>query len=239
MSINFVQPGNVLEFTAPSGGVTAGVPVLINGLVVIPTASADAGDTFRGATQGVFTLSKTSLETWTVGQAAFWDAANAAVSNDPAVGHLPIGAITEAAGSSATTGSIRLNGESLSGRMYTRRKRFTVAQVNAGATLLPAIAGAKYRMVDAMAIAVGGAVGAVTTVDVLGTLTTSQKLVAFAQANLTQNAVIRAGGTGGAVLAGGASFIAMDAGAAITVGKTGDDVTTATHVDVSITYTIE
>lgn len=119
------------------------------------------------------------------------------------------------------------------------RTRFTIAEINAGATLLPAITGYKYRMVACKAIAVGGAVGATTTVDVLGTQTTAVKLVAFAQASLTQSAVLTAGGTGAAVLANGASFVACDSGGAITVGKTGSTATTATHVDVIFDYVIE
>ena len=94
-------------------------------------------------------------------------------------------------------------------------------------------------MVNCKAIAVGGAAAAVTTVDVLGTQTTSQKLVAFAQANLTQSTVLTAGGTGTTVLADGASFVANDAGTAVTVGKTGSDVTTATHIDVIFDYVLE
>ena len=119
------------------------------------------------------------------------------------------------------------------------RTRFTIAQVNAGATLLAAVTGYKYRMIGCEAIAVGGAAGAVTTVDILGTQTSSVKLVAFAQASLTQSAVLKAGGTGAAVLADGASFVACDSGAAITIGKTGSTATTATHIDINFTYAIE
>ena len=118
------------------------------------------------------------------------------------------------------------------------RQRFTVAEVNAGATLVPAVAGKSIRMVDCRAIAIGGAAGAVTTVDVLGTSTTSRKLVAYAQANLTQSTVVGAGHAGGAVLADGASFTANDAGTAITIGKTGSNVTTATHIDVVFDYVL-
>lgn len=122
----------------------------------------------------------------------------------------------------------------------TVRQRFTIAQVNAGATLLAALAGYKYRMVDCKAIAVGGAAVAVTTVDVLATLSSSsRKLVAFAQASLTQSAVLTAGGSGAAVLADGASYTANDANTAITVGKTGSDITTATHIDVIFDYVLE
>ena len=119
------------------------------------------------------------------------------------------------------------------------RKRFTIAEVNAGATLVAAVAGKSIRMVNCKAIAVGGAAGAVTTVDVLATLSTGRKLVAFAQANLTQSTVLTAGGTGAAVLADGASYTANDAGTAVTVGKTGSNVTTATHIDVIFDYVLE
>jgi hypothetical protein len=123
--------------------------------------------------------------------------------------------------------------------VYNIRTRFTIAQVNAGASLLAALAGYKYRMVGARAIAVGGAVGATTTVDILGTVSTSRKLVAFAQASLLQSAVLRDGGTGTTVLADGASYTANDANTAITVGVTGSAITTATHVDISFDYVIE
>jgi hypothetical protein len=120
------------------------------------------------------------------------------------------------------------------------RQRFTIAQVNAGATLVPAIAGKAIRMVSCSAIAVGGAAAAVTTVDVLGTLAaSSRKLVAFAQASLTQSAVLKDGGTGAAVLADGASYTANDAGAGVTVNITGSAVTTATNVDFNFSYSIE
>ena len=118
------------------------------------------------------------------------------------------------------------------------RQRFTIAEVNAGATLVAAVAGKAIRMVTCKAIAVGGAAGAVTTVDVLGTSTTGRKLVAFAQASLTQSAVLTDGGTGAAVLADGASYTANDVGTAVTVGKTGSNVTTATHIDVIFDYVL-
>lgn len=120
------------------------------------------------------------------------------------------------------------------------RSRVTIANVNAGATLLPAIANRKYRVCDMAVISVGGAAAAVTTVDILGTQSSSSvKLLAAAQANLTQSSLVRAGGTGGTILADGASFVACDTNTAITIGKTGSSVTTATHIDVLLTYVIE
>jgi hypothetical protein len=123
--------------------------------------------------------------------------------------------------------------------VFNVRQRFTIAQVNAGATLVAAVSGKSIRMVGCKAIAVGGAAGAVTTVDILGTSTTARKLVAFAQASLTQSAVLADGGTGGTVLADGASYTANDAGTAITIGKTGSNVTTATHIDVIFVYVLD
>lgn len=135
-----------------------------------------------------------------------------------------------------------LSGETIFARaaaVQNVRTRFTIAQINAGATLLAAIPGFKYRMVGCRAISVGGAAAAVTTVDVLGTQSSGVKLVAYAQANLTQNTVLRDGGTGGTVLASGASYVANDANTAITVGKTDSDVTTATHIDINFDYVVE
>ncbi len=120
------------------------------------------------------------------------------------------------------------------------RRRCTIAEINAGVTLLAAITGKSYRMVSCKAIAYGGAVGATTTVDVLGTQSASSvKLAAFAQANLTRSTVLTAGGTGGTVLADGASYAACDAGTAITVSKTNSDLTTATGVDIIFEYVVE
>jgi hypothetical protein len=119
------------------------------------------------------------------------------------------------------------------------RTRFTVAQVNAGATIVAAAAGIKYRLVNAAVIAVGGAATAHTTIDILGTVSTARKLVAFAAAQTTQSTYLQPGVTGAAILADGASFTANDANTAITIGKTGDAVATATHVDVILTYVKE
>jgi hypothetical protein len=120
------------------------------------------------------------------------------------------------------------------------RKRFTAAEVNAGAEILPAIEGYKYRMQDCAMIAIGGNAATATTVDVLGTLSSSsRKLVANAVAGLTRSTVLRAGATNSTVLADGASFTANDANTAITIGKTDSNLATATHIDVLLSYAIE
>lgn len=124
--------------------------------------------------------------------------------------------------------------------VFSVRTRVPIASVNAGATLLPAVVGKKYRIVDCEVIAVGGAVGAVTTIDILGTQATSSvKLVSFAQAQLTQSTVLYPGITGATILADGASFAPCDANAAVTINITGSAATTATNIDVMINYALE
>jgi hypothetical protein len=94
-------------------------------------------------------------------------------------------------------------------------------------------------MISCKAIAVGGAVAAVTSVDVMGDDGSAAILVSFLQASLTQSAVLKDGGTGATVLADGASYVANTAGVAITVIKAGSDITTATHVDIIFDYVLE
>lgn len=120
------------------------------------------------------------------------------------------------------------------------RRRCTVAEINAGLTLLPAVPGQKYRINDISMIAIGGAVSGSTTIDILGIqATASAKLLAVAIAALTQSALVRAGAANATILADGASFAQCDVNTAITIGKTGANAATATNVDVLINYTLE
>lgn len=120
------------------------------------------------------------------------------------------------------------------------RTRFTAAQINAGAALLPAVPGYAYRFVDFILIAIGGAASGATDVRVLGTRAAgSVALLVAAVAALTQSAVVRAGAANAVVLADGASFTALDANTAVTVAKTGGALATATHIDVLANYVLE
>src|SRR4029077_15001057 len=120
------------------------------------------------------------------------------------------------------------------------RVRSTVAAVNAGVTLLAAVPGKAYRLHDASLVAIGGAVTTATSVDIKATQATAAvSLVVGAQANLTQSTLIRAGATGGAILANGASFMANDVNTAITLITVGGGITVATHIDVALLYTLE
>ena len=125
--------------------------------------------------------------------------------------------------------------------VMSHRHRVTVAEINAGHEVLAAVTGLSYRVIDCVAIAYGGAVGTTATVDLLGTQSAGGvKIAAFAQASLTQSAVLSmAQAAGVTVLADASSWIEMDATTAITVGKTGGDADTATGIDFIITYVLE
>lgn len=76
MSQKYVQSGDIVEYTAPAGGVTVDVPLLIGGLVAVPMVSAAAGVRFNGALKGVFQLMPKAAGTaWSEGQDLYWDSA--------------------------------------------------------------------------------------------------------------------------------------------------------------------
>jgi hypothetical protein len=136
--------------------------------------------------------------------------------------------------------------DTLNGSEKTLRTRVTVAQLNAGFTLLPALPGFIYAMVDCMLIAVGGAATTGTSVNVIGTRAAAPvQLFVAAVAGLTQSTVLRAGspfataGTASIVcLANGASFTPLDVNTAVTVITVGSAMTVMTDIDVTLEYTV-
>jgi predicted RecA/RadA family phage recombinase len=106
---NYIQPGNVLELTAPSGGVTSGAPVQIGQLLVVPAVTAAEGAKFSGQIVGVFTIAKATGQAWAEGEILYWDAGNDRCTKT-ATGNLQVGCAAAAATSGATTGSVRLDG---------------------------------------------------------------------------------------------------------------------------------
>lgn len=112
---NFVKPGKNMTFTAPSGGVVSGVPVLIGALLVFPVASAAAGQKFAGEAEGVFEVTKVGSQAWTEGQVIFWNNTDKVFTSASATGRFAVGVAAEAVGSGAgaTLGKVRLDGKAL------------------------------------------------------------------------------------------------------------------------------
>jgi len=128
------------------------------------------------------------------------------------------------------------------GEVRNVRARVARADVNSGYTILPALAGYKYRIVDWSMIAIGGAAQTATSVDIVTTQAASAvRPAVVAVAALTQSAVVKPNSANCTVLADGASFVANDAGTAVTLSKqaAGSGLATATHIDILLTYTIE
>lgn len=106
---NFIQPGYVVTLTAPSGGVTSGTGYKIGQLFVVAANDAAEGDPFEGQTIGVFTLPKTTGQSWAEGALLYWDD-SADKATTTATGNLLIGSAVVAGASGDTTGAVRLNG---------------------------------------------------------------------------------------------------------------------------------
>lgn len=108
----FVQPGDVLTFTAPAGGVTAGIGVKIGDILVIPTTTAAVGERFAGVRSGVVEHTKLSAQAWTEGQQVNWDDTNKRFTT-VTTGNFRAGVAYEVAVNPSATGKVVLSGVNL------------------------------------------------------------------------------------------------------------------------------
>lgn len=104
---NFVQSGNTIPVTAPGGGVLSGAPVRTGSFFGVACTDAAAGETVQILLTGVFDLPKKAGDVVTLGAALYWDGTAVTITSS---GNVLIGAATAAAGGSAATVRIRLNG---------------------------------------------------------------------------------------------------------------------------------
>lgn len=73
MAQNYIQPGNVLEVVAPSGGYTTGQAAKIGSLVLIALGSAAQGSPCEMATGGIWQVTKVAGTAWVTGDKLYWD----------------------------------------------------------------------------------------------------------------------------------------------------------------------
>ena len=73
MATNFVQTGDVLDLTAPAGGVVSGGTYIIGELTVIAENDAAVGETFAARHTGVFTVPILAGDSPTAGANAYFD----------------------------------------------------------------------------------------------------------------------------------------------------------------------
>jgi predicted RecA/RadA family phage recombinase len=111
MAKNFVQPGQTVTLTAPTGGVTTGVGVLIGAVFAVALQTAAAAVTFEGAIDWrLGPGQELDRRVWAEGDKIYWDNANARCTN-AAVRRLPLHRLRRAAAANPTsTGNVRLVG---------------------------------------------------------------------------------------------------------------------------------
>lgn len=110
----YLQPGEVIPLTAPSGGVVSGRPVLIGSLPVVPLVTAAQTERFSAMVTGVVEYARATGggTAWTEGLKIYWDESakkfTKSVVSD--TGDALVGVAVEAAGDSAATGKVRFDG---------------------------------------------------------------------------------------------------------------------------------
>lgn len=102
---NFIQPGNIVDLTAPAGGLASGQAHLFGALFGVATTAAAEGQRLAVSLEGVFALPKVEGDSLAEGEAAYWD--GAAITAESA-GNTLVGHAVEAAQAAATTVYVRV-----------------------------------------------------------------------------------------------------------------------------------
>lgn len=107
---NFIQPGKVVTVTAPRD-VLSGEVVVVGLLAGVAQHDALTGADVEIATEGVYTLAKTSAQAWaTVGLAIYVIPSTGVVTTATTTGNVLIGTNLATAVNPSGTGVVRLNG---------------------------------------------------------------------------------------------------------------------------------
>lgn len=104
---NFVQTGKILTAPAPSGGVLSGEAILIGGIFGVAAFAAAEAAEVEISTEGVFSLPKTTSQSWAFGDPLYWDASTKKLTKT-AGNNLVVGAAALAAGSADAFGNVKL-----------------------------------------------------------------------------------------------------------------------------------
>jgi predicted RecA/RadA family phage recombinase len=105
----YVQPGEVLTYTAPAGGVVSGTLYLIGALVVVATVDAAATEKFAAFVGPGVVMAPKATGAWTEGAKLYWDNTAKNVTTVLTANTL-IGVAAQAQASGDTTGAVRLDG---------------------------------------------------------------------------------------------------------------------------------
>jgi len=110
MANNFIQPGDVLDYTC-AGTVTSGTPFLMGTVLAVPLKSGVSGDVIPVQVTGVFTFTKGtgSGTAIALGGLAYWDDSAKKVTG-AASGNTAIGYGVIAAANADATCTVKLKG---------------------------------------------------------------------------------------------------------------------------------
>ena len=109
MATNYIQPGEVVEYTA-GATISSGDLIALNNRAGVALTDIANGATGSVALTGVYTVPKTAGATWSVGQAIYVIAATG-IATVTATGNVPAGYAFAAATEGATTGQLLLGGQ--------------------------------------------------------------------------------------------------------------------------------
>lgn len=107
MTKKFIQPGEVIDYTAGSA-LTAGTVVVIGVRIGVLLTDLESGETGAAQVTGVFEITKLTTDDVARGVLLYWDATNSRLTTT-ASGNTLAGYAWKAAGTSATTVQIKLN----------------------------------------------------------------------------------------------------------------------------------
>ncbi len=130
LSAAFIQPGDVVELTAPYDRL-GGQGALVG--TIFGVAACDVLSTVTAGfhVEGVFSLAKTSAQAWTQGQVIYWDDTNKRLDSDGTLGQR-VGRALVVAANPSSTGIVMLD-ESAPGR--TASTVATLTDSSGGATV--------------------------------------------------------------------------------------------------------
>lgn len=136
-------------------------------------------------------------------------------------------------------GTVKRHGADVGAALtFTQAVRITLAELNAGYTLVSAVTGKSIKVVNYYLRIIGGAATAATDVRIQDNNGTPVVVVTAAVAALTENAEVNGRETIANVTKGAGWMSALTASKALQIVKTGSAMTTLTHVDVIVEYQI-
>lgn len=105
---NYVQRGDVLELTAPAGGVVSGNGYKIGRFFAVATVTAAVGEKFSGVIEGVVDIAKVAAEPWSEGLLIYWNSGSSLATSISTTALL-IGTAVRTEANPTSTGRVKLN----------------------------------------------------------------------------------------------------------------------------------